>query len=372
MYQLYNSYDDGDYLLLDTPEHFTNNKQLISNNQYSRLHYTAGGSLYHSGTNVRHNCPYPSDQVTSNLIEPFYTTATSTSQCDCNLPENGGTGSDTPTQPPYTPTQPPYTPTQPPYTPTQSPSTPTEPANGGQIFNGINLQTGYATTTAEICGRTACGETNSQIATSGLDAFGAIPNVFFKQVGGENYNPQGPYSCHPQWSADGSTVATPGNLIGSDGKAVCYKLTGKDGKSITMKINDTCNGNCSASLIGNQGGCGAQSVSCMDAHDYSKQTDASVRCPPTVYCNAGKSLSAAEVNQALETAYNNNSTIKASPDATGNAAVNISPYAPKPASGYCDWCSGKNMHFDIMSKNCPANVWPTGTVVKYDKITCPS
>ena len=42
-------------------------------------------------------------------------------------------------------------------------------------FNGINLQSGYATTTAEICGRTSCGQTNSQIASSGVDAFEAIP-----------------------------------------------------------------------------------------------------------------------------------------------------------------------------------------------------
>ena len=55
-----------------------------------------------------------------------------------------------------------------------------------------------------------------------------------------------------------------------------------------MKINDTCNGNYSTSLIGKNGGCGPSSVSCMDAQDYNKQLKQSFRCPPAIYHNSGK------------------------------------------------------------------------------------
>ncbi len=59
--------------------------------------------------------------------------------------------------------------------------------------------------------------------------------------------------------------------------------------------------------------------------------------------------------------------------------VDLQGYAKKPSPGFCDWCSGKNMHFDIQD---PKSVCTDGTygcspfaygeVIKYERIPCPS
>ena len=65
--------------------------------------------------------------------------------------------------------------------------------------------------------------------------------------------------------------------------------------------------------------------------------------------------------------------------------VDLQGYAKKPGPGFCDWCSGKNMHFDIQDPASPCPPDPTtgkiytgcspfayGEVIKYDRISCPS
>ena len=240
------------------------------------------------------------------------------------------------------------------------------------MVNGININSGYATTSSEGAlggGHMACGQAGMSAKQYGVDALGAIPNVFYKRAGGYDYNPEATYSCNPHW--EGSNV-TPGDLVDDKGEKVCYKLTSSDNKSITVYPVDTCNGNCSSTLVGKSGGCGHGSVSCMDIQDYSKQTSPSVRCPPVIYCDSGKILTDSEVQQKLKSAYDNNTVIKASPDSTGNEEVNIPPYVLKPAKGFCDWCSGKNMHFDIQMPTDGLSPWPTGQVVKYERIKCPN
>ena len=115
----------------------------------------------------------------------------------------------------------------------------------------------------------------------------------------------------------------------------------------------------------------------MDKNDWKLQTNPAVRCPPIVYADQknNKIMTTDEVRTALEDAYNTGGSFSCP-----HGEIDMPPYAKKVEPGFCDWCSGKNMHFDIMYRRVCAKESTSDNfdvdfengVVKYTKIACPT
>ena len=60
------------------------------------------------------------------------------------------------------------------------------PITTGLSVNGVSLDYGYATITEEVTGTMACGQNQTRVPASAanVDAFGAIPQTFYKQING--------------------------------------------------------------------------------------------------------------------------------------------------------------------------------------------
>ena len=267
--------------------------------------------------------------------------------------------------------------------------TPVNTPDTGQMVGGVNFKYGYATTTNEGLlggGTLACGQPGGN-PPPGVDALGAIPQQFYSQIGGVAYNPQGVFSCHPKWVD--STTVTPGDLLDKAGNKVCYKLTNEHDttkKSIIIYPVDTCNGGC---IKGFKKGGDCKSInSCMDVTGmwknpsgewesgtppsgisngtYADQRNKSLRCPPTIMAHNGGIMSKQDIQKKLAEAYLTQKRIECP-----HTDVTLPGYAKKGGnSGFCDWCGGDNMHFDIQLRD-GSSPWKTGTVVRYEMIPCP-
>ena len=94
------------------------------------------------------------------------------------------------------------------------------------------------------------------------------------------------------------------------------------------------------------------------------------RCIPSIFASqkSAKIISTNDINKNLINAFNNNQII----NCPINKKILLSPYATKPLNGFCDWCSGKNMHFDIQDKEIFNKLTSedSGSVIKYERIKC--
>jgi len=253
-------------------------------------------------------------------------------------------------------------------------------------IKGVSLNKGYATLTSEVSGPTSCGQDTSTDPTAHtrarVDTFGAIPQIFYKHVGGTDYNKgSGLLYCDNSCSKYNEYGGgCPIYLDDGSYTNICYKLTSSNNKSITMIPNDTCNGNCINNPNSN-GDCTKASPSCMDysvkglypAEVYNNywetQQEPRNRCPPTIYAIKGEIMTFDEIQKDLKNKFESNTNYTCP-----HEEVTVGAYAKKVQNGHCDWCSGKNMHFDLQdTKDFRfSDHFKTGEVVKYERITCPN
>jgi len=269
-----------------------------------------------------------------------------------------------------------------------------QPITTGLSVNGVSLDSGYATITNEIQGQVACGQDQSIVSAKAakVDAFGAIPQTFYKYINGQDYNPKGLLSCNNCCGTKyndfggGCPIILDNSKNINNNMNICYKLTTNTDVSFTIIPNDTCNGNC-IGLMDNPpkpyNRCvTGESPSCMNVIPretaWQTQNLPQNRCPPIIFCAKNKEMNFNEIQESLKTYFTNNLQIQ-----TPVNAINIPPYAPVPKTTYtpkieigqCDWCSGKNMHFDVQFSPHGSvqfdDILKTGQVVKYQLIKCP-
>jgi hypothetical protein len=265
------------------------------------------------------------------------------------------------------------------------------PITTGLSVNGVSLDYGYATITDEgLVGSgnmTSCGQTMTAInmKASQVDAYGAIPQSFYKYVNGVHYNPSGLLSCgkwfncadkrYTDWGS-GCPIILDDSTNKFDSNNICYKLTTKSDFSFILIPNDTCNGYCTGAIrqTPNNSRCISKDYppSCMDGGNWAVQNLHKNRCPPMVYCNAGKKISSTIINLTLENFFHSGERFRGPSD----NSMQLGDYAPLPygLNETCDWCSGVNMHFDVQFS--PGVYFKdhlkTGQVVRYELIKCPN
>lgn len=284
----------------------------------------------------------------------------------------------TPPPPPAPPT--PASAATPPAPPTPSPDSSSFVYYDRNPNIKVNMNNGYATTTLYACGITSCGkqfdinnkdteQQNTAVANwkklkeNGINAIGALPQNMYTIVNGHKYNETGgKYSC----KTDGS------DLIDNDKKEkVCYRLTDSKTNSLKIMINDTCNGNC-VTGFDPKNTCDYNSPSCFDGDNYDDTRQPELRCPPVIYATTNDiNMTNKQINGYLKQKYSLNKPIDY------NGPINLSPFASVPEKyGHADWCSGTNMHFDIMYSDCvsdkatPEHAFEENIVVKYERVDC--
>lgn len=271
------------------------------------------------------------------------------------------------------------------------------PITTGLSVNGVSLDSGYATITEEVTGTMACGQNQTRVPASAanVDAFGAIPQTFYKQINGQQYNPDGLLSCNNccdrKYDAYGGgcpIILDADQVDLNPNTNICYKLTTNSGISFTIIPNDTCNGNCIGLMDSppkeNNGCISGKSPSCMNVQPrelaWATQNLPQNRCPPIIFCDAQKNnMNPADIQSYLIKNYKDDTQIRSRP-MTKEQALPYAPVQPEPGTeevGQCDWCSGKNMHFDVQFDPSGSLHWDketlkTGQVVKYQLIKCPN